>query len=39
MAGEPVLSEYVDMSIADSDDFPDGDCEGTVAGRTCPAHP
>jgi hypothetical protein len=35
MPGETV-SEYADMDIADSDNFPDGSYEVTVKGRTFP---
>jgi len=31
-----MASEYADMGIADSDNFPDGSYEVTVAGRTIP---
>jgi hypothetical protein len=34
MPCEPMASEYADMGIADSDKFPDGSYEVTVAGRT-----
>jgi hypothetical protein len=36
MPCEPMASEYANMDIADSDDFPDGSYEVTVAGRTIP---
>ena len=36
MPCEPMASEYADMDIADSDNFPDGSYEVTVAGRTIP---
>jgi len=36
MPGQPMPPEYVDMTIADSDNFPDGDYEVTVAGRRIP---
>jgi len=32
--GDPAVSEYADMSVVDTDDFPDGDYEVAVAGRT-----
>jgi hypothetical protein len=34
--GEPMLSEYADMGIADFDNFPDGSYAVIVAGRTIP---
>ena len=34
MPCEPMASEYDSMDIADSDNFPDGSYEVTVAGRT-----
>jgi hypothetical protein len=36
MPCEPMASDYADMGIADSDNFPDGSYEVTVAGRTIP---
>jgi len=36
MPCEPMASEYADMDIADSDNFPDGSYEVTVACRTIP---
>jgi len=36
MPCEPMTSEHVEMDIADSDNFPDGSYEVTVAGRTIP---
>jgi hypothetical protein len=34
--GQGMASEHADMDIADSDNFPDGSYEVTVAGRTIP---
>jgi hypothetical protein len=36
MPDELMLSEYADVNIADSDNFPDGNYEVMVAGRTIP---
>ncbi len=34
LPGDPAISEYADISVADTDNFPDGDYEVAVAGRT-----